>query len=169
MSRPDLSKVPEWYHRYINLVKEENLEEAFNLQSNNFEAFLDEIPATKRLFRYGPDKWTIQEVIQHIIDAERVFAYRALCIARKETASLPSFDENDYAANSRADSRSWDDLLSEYKSLRKSNVSMFKSFNQEQLDTFGTVNGNRINVLAFGYIMVGHILHHVNIITERYL
>jgi uncharacterized damage-inducible protein DinB len=131
--------------------------------------FLNHIPVEKRNYRYGKDKWTIKEVLQHIIDAERVFAYRSLCIARKEKVSLPSFDENDYADNSKAKKRDWADMIEELKAVRRSTEILFTSFDKEQLSTFGIANNNPVSVLAIGFILVGHINQHIKIMKERYL
>jgi hypothetical protein len=169
MSKPDLSRVTGFYHRYINLVKEEDLVTALKNQSDSFPAFLASIPVEKREYRYAEDKWTIKEMLQHIIDTERIFAYRGLCIARKEQASLPGFDENEYADNSKAGTRNWDDLVEEFMATRRSNEILFSSFDTEQLETNGTANGNPVYVLPIGFMMVGHIEHHVNVLKERYL
>src|SRR6187401_310355 len=98
MSRPDLARVPEYFHRYINQVEEDDLMPAFRNQTETFIDFLEQIPPAKIDYRYAEGKWTIKEILQHIIDAERIFAYRALCFARKDATPLPSFEENDYAA-----------------------------------------------------------------------
>lgn len=169
MSRPDLSRVPAWYHGYIKKVKENNLQEAFHNQTSSFIRFLRELPVEKRSYRYAEDKWTIQEVVQHIIDAERVFTYRALCIARGETNPLPSFDENSYAANSRAGKRNWEETIEEFRAVRQASEILFRSFDNEQLESSGIASGNSIYVLGIGFIVVGHVTHHLDMIRERYL
>ena len=169
MARPDLSRVPEWFHRYIAQVEGDDLLPALTQQHSSFIQFLEKLPADKRDYRYGPDKWTIKEVLQHIIDAERVFLYRALCIARGEQQSLPGFDENEYAANSKAHNRNWNDLLEEFKAVRRSSEILFASFDNEQLEAAGISNKNPIYVLAIGFIIAGHVTHHLNVIKERYL
>lgn len=169
MPRPDLSRVPSFYHRYINHVEENDVMPALEKQTSGFLQFLAGIPSDKRSYRYGPDKWTIQEVLQHIIDAERIFAYRALCFARKDETSLPSFDENDYADNSKASKRSWDDMVDEFKTVRHANEILFRSFDNEQLETTGIANNNPVYVMAIGFIMAGHVRHHWKILEERYL
>ena len=143
--------------------------EAIRLQTPLFLQFLQSIPADKRDYRYDEGKWTIKEVLLHILDAERIFAYRALCIARKDKTSLPSFDENLYADNSKADQRDWDELIEEFRLVRQSNGIMFASFDNEQLETSGIASNKSIYVLAIGFILVGHITHHIRIIKERYL
>ena len=167
--RPDLSRVPSFYHGYINQVTEDDILQAFKNGSYSFIQFLENIPAEKRDYRYAEGKWTIKEVLQHIIDGERVFDYRALCFARKDPAPLPGFDENIFAANAKADRRNWNDLMEEFKALRKSSEILFESFDDEQLNTEGIANNHKNYVLAFGYVLVGHSLHHMRIIKERYL
>jgi uncharacterized damage-inducible protein DinB len=143
--------------------------DALNKQSPVFVQFLQDLPAAKRNYRYADGKWTIRELFQHIIDTERIFAYRALCFARKDETPLPGFEENDYAENSKADKRDWEDMVEEFKAVRKSTQILFNSFDKEQLETAGTASGKSNYVLGIGFIMVGHVNHHVNIIKERYL
>ncbi|HEV7780448.1 MAG TPA: DinB family protein [Chitinophagaceae bacterium] len=169
MPRPDLNRVPEWYHRYINQVKDSNLMNAMETQTASFIKYMKKIPVEKRNYRYAKGKWTIKEMLQHIIDAERIFAYRALCFARKDATPLPGFDENEYAYNSKAVKRDWDEMIEEFKALRKANEFLFGSFDKQQLDATGIASGNPVYVSAIGFIMVGHITHHVNVLNERYL
>jgi len=169
MSRPTLNRIPAWFHNYVNQVPENDLMEAMKKQTPLFISFFDSIPADKRDFRYDEGKWTIKEMLQHIIDAERVFAYRGLCIARQDKTSLPGFDENEYADNSKADKRDWNDMMEEFKAVRRSSEILFASFDEEQLETTGTANNHPIYVLAIGYVLVGHVNHHVRILKERYL
>lgn len=169
MARPDLSRVPEWYHRYINEVQENELMEALEKQASSIIPFLEGIPIAKRDYKYAEGKWTIKEVLQHIIDAERVFAYRALCFARKDATPLPGFDENSYADNSKAAKREWNELMEEFKIVRQSTQILFGSFDDDQLETTGTASGKPVYVMAIGFIITGHLNHHVAIIKERYL
>ncbi len=169
MPRPDLSRVPEYYHKYINQVEGDDLANIFKEQTCSFLEFLDELPKKKRNYRYAEDKWSIKEVLQHIIDAERVFAYRALCFARKDSTPLPSFDENNYAASAKVENRKWKDLLKEFKAVRTSTEILFNSFDDEQLDATGTASGKPVYVLAIGYIIAGHANHHIRVTKERYL
>lgn len=169
MPRPDLSKIPAFYHNYILQVEGADLMGALKKQTNSIFKFLNSIPVEKRDFRYAKGKWTIKEMLQHIIDTERIFAYRGLCIARKESVSLPGFNENNYASNSKAKKRDWNDLGEELKAVRRSTEILYASFDREQLGTFGVSNNNPISVAAIGFIIVGHINHHVHVINERYL
>jgi hypothetical protein len=166
---PDLSRVGEWYHNYIKLVPESDLNAAFANKDNNLIEFFSNIPPSKRGYRYAEGKWTIQEMLQHIIDAERVFIYRALRFARKDSTPLHGFDENLYAANARADTRQWDDLLEEFIITRRSSGIFFRSLGEDQLEANGISSGSPIYVRALGYIVIGHALHHRNILQERYL
>jgi len=169
MPRPDLSRVPEWSHNYINLVEEEDLIEALHSQGTSFFEFLQSIPIEKSNYRYAENKWTLMELLLHILDTERIFAYRGLCFARKEKAPLPGFEENEYAANSKADKRDWNEMINEFKIVRKSTEILFGSFDEEQLESTGIASGKPIYVLAIGFVIVGHINHHINIIRDRYL
>jgi len=166
--RPDLSRVPSFYHNYIGRVQQNDLLEAFNVNTPAFVQFIEDIPLIKREYHYAPGKWTIKEVLQHIIDAERIFAYRALRFARKDATMLPGFDENDFAHNAKTGKRDWDNLLAEFKAVRMSSEYLFASFDDEQLDAEGTANNGSIYVLGIGFIVVGHSLHHMNVIKERY-
>lgn len=169
MGRPDLSRVPEWYHGYINKVKEDDLSAAFNNQSAFFLKFLEELPDTKVDYRYADGKWTVKEVLQHIIDAERIFAYRALRFARKDATPLPGFDENEYAKNAIVSNRKWKEMIAEFSALRKSTELMFASFSSDELESTGIASEKPVYVLGIGFIIVGHAAHHRDIIKERYL
>jgi uncharacterized damage-inducible protein DinB len=159
----------EYYHRYLDLVKEEKLLEALDKNTRRFKKFLDKIPNRKADFSYAEGKWTLKELLQHIIDTERVFAYRALSFARRDPNSLPSFDEKIWAQQAPASSRKWKDLLAEWKAQRKSTQLMFASFHDEQLLAVGTANGNPVNPLALGFLCCGHVTHHINVIKQKYL
>jgi hypothetical protein len=117
---------------------------------------------------YAPNKWTVKDIIQHIIDCERIFAYRALRFAREDKTPLPGFEENDYAKSAHILDRSLDELLQELYILRESNILMFKGFSNEQLMREGPSNNYTTQVLAFGFTIAGHGLHHLAIIKERY-
>jgi hypothetical protein len=166
--RPDLSRVPQFHHTYINHVSQDDLTTAFSVQGPAFIKFIESIPPDKYDYRYADGKWTIKEVLQHIIDAERVFAYRALRFARKDGTPLPGFDENLFAENARADKREWKDLVEEFKVVRKSSEYLFNSFDEDQLEATGISNNNPVYVRAIGYIIVGHCMHHTKVLKERY-
>lgn len=159
----------EYYQNYIRLSPDDNILEALKRNTKNFRKLLKKIPKKKQDKAYAEGKWTIKELLQHIIDSERVFSYRALSFARKDGAALPSFDENNWAANSRAAQREWKDLIDEFKSLRGATERMFASFDDSQLRSIGTASDKEINVVALGHIIPGHVEHHINVIRERYL
>jgi len=169
MSRPDLSRVPEFYHGYISKAKGDDVMTALRNSTKELFSFLKSIPPEKHDHRYAEGKWTIKEVVQHMIDGERVFTYRALRFARKDDTPLPGFDENLFAQTAKADKRSWNDLVEEFAALRKSTESMFASFDNEQLEQSGIASENSTYVLGIAYIVAGHVNHHCQIIKERYL
>ncbi|RYY51129.1 MAG: DinB family protein [Chitinophagaceae bacterium] len=156
------------FAQYIKLVEETNVPDALRAQEFIINDYFEGL-ASKADYAYAPGKWTLKEMLQHIIDTERIFNFRALCFARKEMANIPGFDEDAYAANSHAHTRSWESLCAELKVVRKSTRFLFESFNVQDLDHSGTANGKSVTVAALGFITVGHIYHHVNVIKERYL
>src|SRR2546423_4455447 len=169
MSGKNDALAAEFYRNYISKAPDENVTKAIRKNSRNFRKLLKRIPKKKVDYAYAEGKWSIRELVQHILDAERVFSYRATSIARKDPTPLPSFDENIWAANSQANQRNWKDLIEEFRSLRDANETMFSSFTDEQLRSIGVASNKEVNVLALGYILAGHVEHHIGIIKERYL
>lgn len=167
--RPDLSIIGSFFHNYINQVTEDDIISAFKKHSPELINFLDSIPAEKYDHRYAEGKWSIKEVLQHIIDAERIFAYRSLRFARKDDTPLSGFDENLFVENAKTDKRDWQTLLEEFKVTRKSSEYLFQSFDEDQLLAKGVANNTPTYVLGVGYILVGHSVHHMKILKERYL
>jgi uncharacterized damage-inducible protein DinB len=165
----DLSRVGAWYHNYIKQIAEADIISAFDNKVYNLTSYFSNIPPEKHEYRYAEGKWTIKEVLQHIIDAERIFVYRALRFARKDSIQLPGFDENMYAENSKASSRSWNDLIKEFDLTRQSTEFFFRSLDDDQLDANGISSGSPIYVKALGYITLGHAMHHKQILNDRYL
>ncbi len=169
MPRPVPGTYPSYFENYIKLVNASSAAEAIATYGKTVVEAFRNLPQVKADYSYAAGKWTLKEMLQHIIDTERIFAYRALCLARKETAMLPGFDENIYAANSQANKRKWDELLNEFEAVRHSTDLLLTSFNEEQLLAQGITNNNPTSVNALAFIVFGHILHHLNIIRERYL
>jgi len=169
MSKPSTTAYPPYFQKYIDQVPEEDLSTAFSNQAEELQAFLSTITEEKSTYAYAAGKWTIKELLQHIIDAERIFCYRALCFARGEKTSLPSFEENDYAANSFAGERKWNDIVKEFLIVRESTELLFKSFTDEALETIGLANNKATSVASIGFIILGHYYHHKKILLERYL
>lgn len=155
--------------RYVNAVAENNLEDALRKNTRRFRKMLKNIPKKKINYAYAEGKWTLKELLQHIVDAERVFVFRALHFARKDTVPLPGFDENVWAITAKAPKRSWGDLVDEFTALRVSTELFFQSFDEDQLLATGTANNNPMSVVGLGFVCAGHVAHHMNIIKERYL
>jgi len=169
MPKPSPSLYPAYFKKYVDQVPDEELLIAFKNQLPVIASLLNTITEEKSTYAYDTGKWTLKEVLQHLIDAERIFNYRALCIARGETVSLPGFDENSYAENSNANSRTWQSLVDEMLALRKSTECLYQSFSDKALASSGLSNNNPATVHSFGFITLGHFYHHKNIIEERYL
>jgi hypothetical protein len=169
MSKPSPTSHPGYFQQYIDLVPDEDLLTGFANQTGLIKHLPGSITEEKSTYAYAPGKWTLKELLQHIIDTERIFSYRAMCFARKEIISLPGFDENEYAANSFANNRTWQSLADEFLAVRHSTELLFKSFTTEALSYIGTANNNPVSVASIGFIALGHFYHHKKIIEERYL
>lgn len=154
---------------YINAVDNIELIEELEISLHDFIKFVQNIPMDKFDYRYAEGKWTIKDIIQHVIDAERIFCYRALRVSRNDKTPLPGFEENSYVENTEANNRSIQDLLSEFSAVRQSNLLLFKSFTDAQLTRIGTASDNTISVRAIGFIIIGHQKHHQKVFQERYL
>ncbi len=168
MNRPQPEEYPVFYKGYIDTVSENVLVE-LEQQIEAFPAFLRGLTEDKGSFAYAEGKWTIKELLGHVIDTERIMAYRTLRIARNDSAPLAGFDENDYVANAHFADRSIDSLAEEFAQLRRANMHLFKSLNETELGRMGISNGKPISVKALVYIIAGHLNHHRRIIEERYL
>lgn len=158
-----------YYQPYINKASHLTLKRGLKTNLDELLTFLGQIPDDKYDYRYKAGKWTIKEIIQHLIDTERIFAYRALRIAREDQSPMPGFDQDAYIAPSLAGRREFSDLINEYKTVRFATVALFESFDEQMLLNAGTVSGNSITVRAIGFIIMGHESHHCSIISERYL
>ncbi len=169
MSRPDLSTVPQFYHGYVNLVEDGNVLLALSKNTSEALAAFRHIPEEKWSYRYAENKWSIKEMVQHIIDTERIFCFRALWFARGDETSLPGFDENKFAAASGADKRNKNNLIGEFEAVRKGTEFLFNSFDEKQLNATGTANGNTVSVNGIGFITAGHVKHHLSVLQTRYL
>lgn len=154
---------------YIKAAGEVNLLEELEISLHDFIRFVQNLPMDKFDYRYAEGKWTIKEIIQHIIDTERIFAYRALRISRNDNTPLAGFDENSYASNTAANTRGLQDLLTELSAVRHSNLLLFKSFSDEQLLRVGIASDHPISVRAIGFMLIGHQKQHQKVFGERYL
>lgn len=158
------------FSTYINQVSNEyTLVEELEISVHRLIKFVQNIPMDKFDYRYAEGKWTIKDILQHLIDAERIFTYRALRFARNDKTALPGFDENDYANQTNATKRSIQDLLTELAVVRQATLSLFKSFSNEETLRIGTASNNPMSVRALGYVIIGHQNHHQRIFEERYL
>ena len=167
MNEPAVYK--NYFENYTSLVPEKDVLSALNNQAKTLTDFFNSISDEKAMYAYAVGKWTMKEMLQHMIDTERIFAFRALVIARKETVTLPGFDENVYAVNSFANRRTWADLVEEMKIVREATMLLFESFTDDMLNTSGNFSAATATVNTIGSIIVGHFYHHVNITNERYL
>lgn len=158
-----------FYHTYILALGDVGLIQELNRGRDEFLALLEEIPESKLGYAYAEGKWTLAELLLHIMDAERVFQYRALCFARNDKTPLPGFDQDEYVPQSNAAARTKADLMQEYTAIRESTLCLFNSFDEDVLKRIGMVSGSRMSVRALGFIISGHQAHHVKIIRERYL
>jgi len=167
--RPTPQDSAEFYHRYINYTKGDSVKEIVTNHSNEIYDFYNSLPEEKATYAYAEGKWTIKQLLQHIIDAERIFTYRALRIARKDTTPLPGFDENSYAENDGSENRTLQSLKDEFNAVRASTDSLLNSFSETQLNETGTASNKSITTNALCFITYGHLLHHKLILQERYL
>lgn len=169
MPRPTTNDYASFYHNYVMQVQEDDLSAAIQQQESILESFLRSIPEEKADYAYAEGKWTVKQLLQHMIDAERIFTHRALWFARQSPAPLSGFDENEYAAIADVSKRSVQSLADEFRAVRKSSEFLFNSFSWKELNTSGMANNNSITVNAMGFVTLGHFLHHKRILEERYL
>ena len=158
-----------FYEPYIQAVGDVDLLEILERQLGNFPQFLASIPEEKLHYKYAEGKWTVAEVLVHILDAERIFQYRALRIGRGDITPLTSFDQDAYVPQSNAHERTLASLIEEYKSVRQSSLSLFQSFPEKILHRKGTASNTIVSVGALGFMICGHQKNHKGILKERYL
>lgn len=169
MKRPENTEYSEWYAGYVGSVGETDIISALEKQIDEIKDIFGEISEEKGLYRYAENKWTIKEVLSHLIDGERVFAYRAFRISRADETPLAGFDQDPYIENSNSNERIIPDLVEELVLLRQANMFIFRNLKETDWDIFGTASNAKVSVRALAYIMVGHIRHHLKILQERYL
>lgn len=169
MAKPIQGDYGSFYEGYISKVDVNSLQEAVTSYSHPLSYFYVNLPEEKADYQYAPKKWTLKDLIQHVIDTERIMQYRLLRIGRNDNTPLPGFEENDYAIAANATKRSFVSLKEEFIALRRSTDLLIQSFNEEQLSNIGKASGNSITANAIGYIIFGHLLHHKKMIEERYL
>jgi uncharacterized damage-inducible protein DinB len=158
-----------FYQPYIDALGEVELMDTMQGQLLNFPQFMESIPGEQWQHSYGLGKWTIAEVLLHVIDAERIFQYRALRIGRKDQTPLPGFDQDAYVPYSGANERGKASIIEEYRAVRGASISLFETFKKEQLLLHGIASNVQVSVGGLGFLICGHQKHHRNIIRERYL
>lgn len=166
--RPNKNDYAPYYDRYISSVKGDDIIRILAAQSNETQGILNSFSENMGNYSYEESKWTVKQVVGHLIDTERVMAYRAMCIARGEKKVLPGFEQDDYVKFGNFNKRELFDLNYEFRLLRESNLLLSKGFDEEVLQRRGVANDNEITVLALLYIIAGHEKHHMNILLERY-
>ena len=169
MPYPQPAEYPVFFDKYIQLVNASNYSEIYEKYYNYIIDFVSNLPAEKENFKYGDDKWTVKEVVQHITDTDRVFNYRTLRISRKDETNLASFNETKFAENAFLKNRSLVTVIEEFKTVFKASNLLFQNLSEEQFNFKGIVNNNSVNVNALVFMSYGHILHHINILKTKYL
>jgi hypothetical protein len=168
--RPGDTECPSWAKGYVALVPGEDAREALREQRESTPALLSGIDEkTAGTFAYEPGKWTIKQILGHICDTERIFNYRALRLARGDDTPLPGFDQDTYVPNAKSNDRTMASLLTEFRSIRQSSLTLLDSLEPNAWERTGVANGAQVSVRGVAFLMAGHELHHVKIIRERYL
>ncbi len=169
MQRPSAGEYDPYYENYISLVENENILDSLSAQSSELRSILNALPEAKGAYSYESGKWTIKELLSHIIDGERMFAYRVLRISRGDKTPIEGFEQDGYIENSHASERTFSEMLEEFELLRRANVSLFNNLHEADWARTGIANEKEITVRALAFIMAGHVRHHLNILHERYL
>jgi hypothetical protein len=166
--RPSSDEYLPYFDRYVSLVTEDDVLGLLNTQAQSVHGALSGLTEERAAYRYASGKWTVREALGHLIDTERIFGYRALSVARGETFSLPSFEQDDYVAAAGHDRAPVDELAEEFATLRRSHVLLFRHLDDEAWRRIGTVNHHPTSARALAYIMAGHVRHHAHVFSERY-
>jgi hypothetical protein len=169
MNKPDSTEYAPYFEKYISLPHEKEIVATLGKQIESTLGLIRGLSDAEGDRRYAPGKWSVREVVGHLIDAERIFGYRAMRFARNDATPLPGFDENSFVANAGFGSRSLADLADEFEHTRKSNVYLFKNLDGDASMRRGVSNNNEISVRAIAYVIAGHELHHMEILRTRYL
>jgi uncharacterized damage-inducible protein DinB len=170
INKPKQGEFPSYASMYIDLLPGDGLVLQHMEENVKMVKYLAlSLQEEKLLFRYAEGKWSIKEILVHIIDDERIYSYRALRFARNDKTELPGFEQDDYSFYSKANERNIENILEEYESVRKSSITLFKNISDDAFLRTGVANGNKVSVRALIYHIAGHELHHLNIIKERYL
>ena len=168
-ARPQEGEFNPYYGKYIDLVPDGDVVKTLTRQLSETLGILETIPEDRAGYRYAEGKWSVKELLGHLTDAERIFVYRALCIARGDTQSLPGFEENDYVRGAEFDSLPLSKVIAEFETVRAATISFFENLNEEAWIRKGTANGSGVTVRAIAYILAGHERHHRQVLKDRYL
>ena len=168
MKRPNKDEYALYYHTYIEKVPDGDVVKSMKNQIAEVKRLFKNVTKKQSEFRYSSGKWSVKEVLGHILEAERIFAYRALRFARNDNKDLHGFNENDYIHQANYNELKLADLVDEFCALRTANILMFKNFTDGMSLRVGTANGNKFSVRALAYTMTGHVNHHLKILKERY-
>lgn len=169
MSRPEKTEYAEYYETYVSLVEETDIVSALQNQLDEIENLFAGMTEEKGAYAYAAGKWSIKELIGHMIDGERIFSYRAMRISRADKTPIEGFEQDGYIENSNFNAAKLSDLLEEFALVRKANLLLFKNLTAEAWTRRGTASGWEFSVRALAYIMVGHVRHHANVLKTRYL
>jgi DinB superfamily len=169
MTKPETNEYAEYYGKYVSLVADGDINQTLAAQFADTLKLLRSIPEAKGLHAYAPDKWTIKQMLGHVIDCERVFAYRTLCIGRGDQTKFPGFEQDDYVANTDFNARTLADLIDEFVAVRQASLHLFKHFTDAEWRRIGTASDNPVSARALAYIIAGHELYHDALLRERYL
>lgn len=169
MNRPETNEYDPYYDTYISLVDGNDVLPVLDAQPAEIRAIFSDMPEEKGTFAYTEGKWTIKEVLSHLIDGERMFAYRTLRVSRGDKTPIEGFEQDGYIENSNANNRSFAELLDEFDLQRRSNMLLFNNLSDEASKRIGTANEKEISVRAIIYCMAGHVRHHIRILHKRYL
>lgn len=166
MQRPEANEYAEYYHTYVGKVEGD----AIDAMESTMNAYLDIIQSedTDLDYKYGPDKWTVREVMVHVTDTARIFAYRGLCVSRGDQTPLAGFDQNEYIANNDFSHLSKDDLVAQWKTTMNSAITLFKNMTETDAARMGTASGQPVSARALAYCIAGHNTHHLRLFHERY-
>jgi hypothetical protein len=169
ISRPDATEYAPYYDKYVSLVANSDILTSLSQQLDETLALLGKIPESQAGSSYAPGKWSIKELVGHLIDTERIFSYRALRFARNDKTPLNGFEQDDYIRGASFDDYTLSDLASEFEHVRRATLSLFKHLNSEAWNRTGTASESLVSVRALAYIIAGHELHHMEILRSRYL
>jgi len=169
LQRPQAQESNSYFKTYIDLVEGDDVLTTLREKKNSTSRFLDNIPNEKWDWAYAPGKWTVKEVLIHLMDTERIMAYRALRFGRKDQTALPGFEQDDYISAAGARQRTVASIIREHQSVREASLSLFENLDASAMQNIGTASNSPFSPLALSYVIAGHEIHHLNVIREKYL